>query len=65
VQSAEWRGERQEEDCAENDERGKHSEGAPQSSPVVVCVLNQLSLLALADAASPFTDLFIDWICLK
>jgi hypothetical protein len=56
VQFAEWRGNRQEEECAENDEKCKHSEGAPGSSPVVVCVLNQLSLLAFADAASPFTN---------
>ena len=45
--------------CAENDERGKHSEGAPHSLPMVVCILNQLSLLALAHATYSLTYLLI------
>ena len=45
--------------CAENDERGKHSEGAPHSLPMVVCILTQLSLLALADTTYSLTYLLI------
>jgi hypothetical protein len=61
VQFAEWRGNRQKEDLAENDERHRLAEEAPRSSPVVVFVLNQPSLLVLADAASPFTHSRFCW----
>ena len=40
LQFGKWRGDCQEEDFAENDEKHKHSEGAPLSSPKFGCVLN-------------------------